>query len=588
MDLIEDIIKNINNATMLDTVTNPFKETLTVDSVITSQTVFSQDQEVVSKKYVDDMEIILQSVYDDSTGQILTDTDKPLVIQSQTLNNDQNQFEIKNGSDEVNFSVSASGNVDIGNDNKTGVLKFNDRDILLETIEPDLTNWIQRDSPILSIRSLRSVIWSPEKELYVAVGDDGGNSDRILISSDGRNWDRRSITSTSNWASITWGAARGTFIVVGAYAIAKSDSGINWSITTVTHNLECVCYSEDKDIFVAVGLTGILYNDSDSWIEATDVNGIINCRSVCYAPKLGIFVAVTNVGLKRVQISYNGRYWIDYIVPNGEWRSVCWSEERELFVAVGNTIMISSDGINWKDISITQAGWINVIYVSELQKFVAVTNVSLKNMMTSYNGIEWDYITLPILSRWSGTAYSPKLKQLVIVSTDAVIYSTVHKLTTSVSTNKNVFSDPSEYVNKQYVDNVSKLIKTSWPEIKFGGRLNIDETTYIIYDSHDIQVKFDHTEKQLMLKKGNTISDIGYSMMYIKTGISSPLCSCGKHSTNEWKFFNDTKDINFDAVNFGGNYTFIITPSTPLMSIRGTLFWYETGTAIYTIEISFS
>jgi hypothetical protein len=90
-----------------------------------------------------------------------------------------------------------------------------------------------------------------------------------------------------------------------------------------------------------------------TWTERTSV--VYNAwRSVCWSPERSLFVAVSTSGTgNRVVTSPDGITWTTRTsATDNQWFSVCWSPERGLFVAVaqngtGNRVMTSPDGITW-------------------------------------------------------------------------------------------------------------------------------------------------------------------------------------------------------------------------------------------------
>ena len=118
-----------------------------------------------------------------------------------------------------------------------------------------------------------------------------------------------------------------------------------------------------------------------------------NWREVCYSEYKGLFVAVGNVGGDqtgtdhRVMTSSDGINWTARQSAAGNtWESVCYG--NGLFVAVassgtGNRVMTSSDGITWTSGSSTaDSNWNSVCYGDG--KFVAVANTGTGNrVMTS-------------------------------------------------------------------------------------------------------------------------------------------------------------------------------------------------------------
>jgi hypothetical protein len=110
-------------------------------------------------------------------------------------------------------------------------------------------------------------------------------------------------------------------------------------------------------------------------------------RSVCWSPDLGLFVAVASGGTNRVMTSPDGINWTPRTVEASNWTSVCWSPELGLFVAVAyedtNRVMTSPDGINWTPRTVEASSWRSVCWSPELGLFVAVAYEGTNRVMTS-------------------------------------------------------------------------------------------------------------------------------------------------------------------------------------------------------------
>ena len=148
-------------------------------------------------------------------------------------------------------------------------------------------------------------------------------------------------------------------------------------------------------------------------------------RSVCWSAELGIFVAVSSTGIgNRVMTSPDGITWtIRTSAADNQWRSVCWSAELGIFVAVssdgiGNRVMTSPDGITWTiRVSAADNVWRSVSWSAELGIFVAVGESGLGNrVMTSPDGITWTTRTSAANNNWIYVCWSAELGIFVSVS----------------------------------------------------------------------------------------------------------------------------------------------------------------------------
>lgn len=258
-----------------------------------------------------------------------------------------------------------------------------------------------------------SVTWSPELGLFVAVSSDGTN--RVQTSPDGITWTARSIANYP-WQRVCWAAEIGKFCVVSNSSVysALSDSTIipntignsvasNGTISVSVGNSKCftttdgttwtertipagtynaVCWSDDLNLFVAVGSSNLCATSPDgiTWTSRTISNGTWN--GVAYSPELGLFVAVSSA-TNYVATSPNGITWTARTATAGTWMSVTWSSELHIFIAVGTDIsMISYNGIVWTDSSVTPSGsWSGIVWSPELTTAIAVASAGANKVM---------------------------------------------------------------------------------------------------------------------------------------------------------------------------------------------------------------
>jgi hypothetical protein len=60
--------------------------------------------------------------------------------------------------------------------------------------------------------------------------------------------------------------------------------------------------------------------------------------SITWAPEIGMFCAVADLGTKRVATSKDGINWtLHYSSTQNAWKSITWSPDLGIFVAVSNT-----------------------------------------------------------------------------------------------------------------------------------------------------------------------------------------------------------------------------------------------------------
>ena len=293
------------------------------------------------------------------------------------------------------------------------------------TINYSLKNWI----PIQQTISvpLVSCIWAGYPIYNFVTISNTGN---ILYSNDSITW-TTSYTSSNNYNSICWSPELQLFVAVGSVgsqrAITSSD-GISWTLCNlnITNNWTSICWSPELMLFVAISNNGTnriaLSDNGINWIS--DNCPLNNWTSICWSPELHLFVAVANSGTNnRVMTSVDGTIWISRTsAVDNDWTSVCWSKYLNLFVAVSNTgnnnrIMTSNDGINWTSrTSPADNNWNCIIWVDQLKMFISVASSGSDRLMYSYNGINWNLITLNINNDWTSICWSSEFNHLLMVS----------------------------------------------------------------------------------------------------------------------------------------------------------------------------
>jgi len=148
-------------------------------------------------------------------------------------------------------------------------------------------------------------------------------------------------------------------------------------------------------------------------------------QEVCWSEERELFVAV-NSGFGAVAISPDGITWTLRTAANAS-SGVAWSAELGLFVAVGGSAasttaaMTSPDGITWTQRTTTTGNWQSVCWSPELGLFVAVANTATttQRVMTSPNGITWTARTITgTVANWQSVCWSAELGLFVAVASD--------------------------------------------------------------------------------------------------------------------------------------------------------------------------
>ena len=274
------------------------------------------------------------------------------------------------------------------------------------------------------------VCWSPQRLLFVAISESGTN--RVMTSPDGTTWTARSIPTGENsnaWFSVCWSPQLAIFVAVsynGTNRVLYSSHGITWTAVFIGTDAAVigVCWSPERSLFVAVAditnggsIVVKTSPDGTTWTSRTapELGG---WRNVCWSPELGIFAAVALSGTNRIMTSPDGITWTGYIAPaNVSWLNISWSAELRLFAAISrtNNAMTSPDGKNWTLRSIPNEDWWGICWSKELGIFVAVAR-DLVPVITSTPITHWTSRTIPEANQWLSVCWSPQLGLFVAIS----------------------------------------------------------------------------------------------------------------------------------------------------------------------------
>jgi hypothetical protein len=215
-----------------------------------------------------------------------------------------------------------------------------------------------------------------------------------------------------------------------SYASAKACVSTWTARTTPADNQwRSVCWAPELSLFCAVSQSGtsnrvMTSPDGITWTLRTSAADY-SWTSVCWAPELSIFCAVAYSGTgNRVMTSPDGITWtLRTSAADNNWFSVCWSPDLLLFCAVAGTgssnrVMTSPDGINWTiRTSPEDNGWRSVCWAAELGIFCAVASSGSSNrVMTSPDGITWTARTSAINNAWYSVCWSPELSLFCAVA----------------------------------------------------------------------------------------------------------------------------------------------------------------------------
>ncbi len=274
--------------------------------------------------------------------------------------------------------------------------------------------------------SWKSVCWSPELRLFVAVAITGTH--RVMTSTDGTNWSAVTAAEANTWNSVCWSPALGIFVAVssdGTHRVMTSSDGSSWNFQTEAeaNPWKSVCWSPSLGLFVAVASSGtnrvMTSANGSSWSPQSDSAGHGAWASVCWSPDLSLFVAVSASGTDLIMTSANGTAWTARTSPVSiSWVSVCWSPELGLFCAIasGTDLMTSANGTAWTARTGPSGTYNGIAWSPEMGLFVGVSQSASGIITYSDNGTKWLSQTAPEANAFNSVCWSPDLRIFVAVA----------------------------------------------------------------------------------------------------------------------------------------------------------------------------
>ena len=300
----------------------------------------------------------------------------------------------------------------------------------LAITSPDGINWTSRSTPGGG-NAWNSVAWSAKLNLFAAVSTSG--TGRIMISSNGIDWELIQAPQQLSWRTIIWSAecdngfgGKGLFVAVSqsgnGYGIMTSHNGVDWKIQITgikIFNCNATSGSNIINCDNTEGLTvGMRVNNflGDSILNNSVVVSITSIDNINNTFEISSNAVATGTAT---------------LLADSGWYSIAWSPQLNLFVAVadsqgtGNRIMTSPDTINWtRKNSLQDVRWFSICWSPELSLFVAVAAPNppdpliTQRVITSSNGDEWTLRDTPGNIGWNGVCWSPELSLFVAIGGD--------------------------------------------------------------------------------------------------------------------------------------------------------------------------
>ena len=204
-----------------------------------------------------------------------------------------------------------------------------------------------------------------------------------------------------------------------------------------------ICWSPKLGLFVAVANSGtsqvMTSSDGFTWtLRTTPTN---TWRYVIWVPELGLFVATAigdGIVTTNIMTSDNGTTWTARTTPTtNQLRGVAWSAELGLLVAVSDTgtanrVITSPDGITWTTRTTNDNNWQSVCWAPEIGLFVAVASTGTGNrVMTSPDGINWTTRTSGADIVWRAVIWVSELGLFIAVASSSVLAGSAIRIMTS-------------------------------------------------------------------------------------------------------------------------------------------------------------
>jgi len=292
---------------------------------------------------------------------------------------------------------------------------------------PTQLTWTARTSA--EDNQWRGIAWSPSLALFAAIALDGTN--RVMTSPNGVTWTARSAAAANQWDAIVWAAELSLFVAVSITGtgnrVMTSPDGITWTSRTSSNDYQWACIGWNGTRLVCGEVSSgsgdqvMSSTDGISWTTYTVGFSQMYMTGCAYSSSLGLWAGCGSAGLIGTSVDGNTT-WTQRANDSGGgtvWRSICWSPELSLFVAVADLgtvrVKTSPDGITWTTrAAASTAPWFNVVWAPEISLFISTAYDG--SAMTSLDGVTWTLNATPNGNFWHGLAWSPSLLLAAAVS----------------------------------------------------------------------------------------------------------------------------------------------------------------------------
>jgi hypothetical protein len=313
----------------------------------------------------------------------------------------------------------------------------------------------------------RSIAWSPQLSLLVAVGVNGSTGTKfIYTSSNGINWSSSFTSSTLDLTSVCWSPQLSLFVTVASIntssstqVVMTSPNGTTWTFRSIPSGatfLESVCWSPQLSLFTAVGRSTnqiITSSDGITWTFRSPPVVNLSWNTVIWVSELSIFAACSSDGTNnRIMVSTNGTTWSSVNTTNANinYRTIFYGNGIYLLGGdssdfgensySNNNIALSTNLSSFTLIDTNYTGFSDIIWVNNLNIYIGISSLSStspqffnKPIIMSSDGINWTYYTTNIYQTFSGNlssiAWASSLSLLFISTTNGLIFRSSDGLT---------------------------------------------------------------------------------------------------------------------------------------------------------------
>lgn len=283
---------------------------------------------------------------------------------------------------------------------------------------------------------LRSIAYSPQLGVFVAIGTQAGTGPAQVLYSDdvGETWTVINVPGSPSaswqWTSIAWSPALSEFVGVNTdigstgYRMMHSEDGLTWTLNGTalptigaSDPINRIVWVPELEKYIACGAEYVgSSTDGHNWTFAAVGSSLHNYKGLAYSPALGRLVLTsqsTSNGTDQFQYSDDGVNWNAvalFTATRLQWQSVAWSPTLNLFVAVSQSRTVdgnnynmaySANGVDWTPLA-SPAGNVShssVTWNSAIGKFVVVIRGS-STVLNSTDGINWTTHTSAISQDW--------------------------------------------------------------------------------------------------------------------------------------------------------------------------------------------